>query len=630
MEIDRDTAIKPILGYCALALLTVLVFYPSLHGTFLLDDYQSLRDLQRVKSDGFLAYIFSGSAGPTGRPLSLLTFALQYGAWPANPFAFKLVNLLIHVLNGALVCFVTVRLAARLELVAGKYIYLFSLLISALWLLHPVQLYSVLYVVQRMTLLSGFFVLLGVAIYLYYRDAVLNAGKAKLQLVIGVYLCLLLATFCKENGALLPLYLLCIELFLFAGKDKTRDWNIFMLPVLLLPVLCLVLYLAVSMPDILAGYANRDFTIGQRLLTEANVMIDYLRIIIIPSPHVFSLYHDDYPLASGILNDAETTVNIVILCCLVLTGLFLRVRLRIFAFAVFWFLAGHCLESGIIPLEIYFEHRNYLPEYGVIFFVAYILVSCTSLLHNRTLRLSLLVLYPLLIMTVTVIELNLWSRPVLQAAEWAKQHPHSRRALVNLWNVYVMQSDMENAFATKLKLQKLYPDDIYPDIKDLTVTYCFNKDTYNDDVWKQMIQRAAKAESINYDTINELNYIIVEITQGRCVIGNLDDFRKLIYTLINNNNFERWRGFLYEYAASVSVFMHDADSSLENIKMAVKLSPTVENKIYMLRILIALGKYEAARQIRNGLNKDYVLDLKNYMELNKINHLLEDRSTLEQ
>ena len=99
-------SINPLTGLLALLTVTGLVYWPALQGIFVLDDFENLKDLSEISTRGPAFYIFGGTAGPGGRPLSLLSFALQYHSWPADPFAFKLVNLVFHLINGALVIFV--------------------------------------------------------------------------------------------------------------------------------------------------------------------------------------------------------------------------------------------------------------------------------------------------------------------------------------------------------------------------------------------------------------------------------------------------------------------------------------------------------------------------------------------
>ena len=617
------TTLTPVLLFAGLAIFTLVVFYPALNSGFLLDDFQNLRGLELVKDDGWLSYILSGGAGPTGRPLSLLTFALQHNSWPADPFAFKLVNLIIHLCNGGLVFLITDRLIRHGKIANAAPGWLISFFVSGIWLLHPIQLTAVLYVVQRMTLLSGMFILLGIYLYIHYRTGVLKENKGRFRLVASVYLCTLLATFSKENGALLPVFLLCVELFLSTGKKEAKVWYKFILPVLLIPVGVLCLGFVFYLGNIINGYAFRDFTLAQRLLTEAGILLEYLRIILIPNPHAFSLYHDDYPVAAGLFNDPWTVVHILVLVLLVIAGILLRKKYRVYTFAIFWFLAGHIIESSFIPLELYFEHRNYIPSYGVIFLISIILFDAVAVIRNRILRIPLIVLYPLLVISVTLIELPLWSNPLLQATEWARLQPHSRRALVNLWNVYIMSDNKAKAQTVKRRLERINNRDIFPEIKYVTVTYCYNKSSLNQDDWQNLIKKAGRAESVKYDTVNGLNYIIVEIARHRCEFRDLPELRKLIYVLIGNASFSRWRGLLYEYATTVSILMDDSAGALQNIKMAVNISPTYENKLYMIRILQALGMKQEASVMSKELKQTSIFDLNPYQELNKITESLE-------
>jgi hypothetical protein len=97
---------------CLVVGLGFLVYAPALGGAFLLDDVSNLGGLAKV--DGLrsaLLFIFSGDAGPLGRPIALATFALQADAWGGSAEPFILVNILIHLVNGGLLCWVLHRLS---------------------------------------------------------------------------------------------------------------------------------------------------------------------------------------------------------------------------------------------------------------------------------------------------------------------------------------------------------------------------------------------------------------------------------------------------------------------------------------------------------------------------------------
>ena len=360
---------------CLLLLLTVCCYAIGLDSGFYFDDFGNLSELAEVENNGFFYYIFSGFAGPSGRPLSLLTFALQYPAWPDNPAAFKAVNLALHCLNGILVWLISSRLIALLEPDRGRR-RLFVCFTTAVWLLHPLQLSTVLYVVQRMTLLSALFTLAGIWAYLCYRDDVIQrpGPRAYLKFMAPVALCLLLAILAKENGILLLLYIIVIEKTLYASRGAAGLKNGLLL-VLALPLFALLVYLLRDLDGLIASYEFRSFTPAERLLTQPSVLLVYLKNILLPMYGAFGLYHDDFPVSTGLLAPPYTLLAIVGLLLLFLAGLGFRKSVPVFGFAVLWFLAGHALEASFVNLELYFEHRNYLPSLGVLFGFNYLLLK---------------------------------------------------------------------------------------------------------------------------------------------------------------------------------------------------------------------------------------------------------------
>ena len=98
--------------------LTWWVYQPGSSGAFLFDDWANLPVLgQRGgvdSADSFVGYLISGIAGPTGRPVALLSFLLDANAWPADAAPFKHTNVLLHLLNGALLAWLLFRLTRLL------------------------------------------------------------------------------------------------------------------------------------------------------------------------------------------------------------------------------------------------------------------------------------------------------------------------------------------------------------------------------------------------------------------------------------------------------------------------------------------------------------------------------------
>ncbi|HEY9110346.1 MAG TPA: hypothetical protein VIM92_01045, partial [Rhodanobacteraceae bacterium] len=113
-----STTLAFALALIALLAITWWAYHPGLSGDFLFDDFANLPAIGATGPvdnwAAFWRYITSGAADPTGRPLTLLTFLIDARDWPASPYPFKVTNLVLHLVNGALLAWVLWRLGAAL------------------------------------------------------------------------------------------------------------------------------------------------------------------------------------------------------------------------------------------------------------------------------------------------------------------------------------------------------------------------------------------------------------------------------------------------------------------------------------------------------------------------------------
>ena len=100
-------AIKIKLLLIVVFVITIFIYTPALNSPFIFDDFYNLSGLSDLVNRGWLNFILGNFSGPTGRPLSMLSFAVQHNSWPDNPQLFKAINLLIHCLNGLLLFFIS-------------------------------------------------------------------------------------------------------------------------------------------------------------------------------------------------------------------------------------------------------------------------------------------------------------------------------------------------------------------------------------------------------------------------------------------------------------------------------------------------------------------------------------------
>lgn len=210
----RQAAAFAILLGCILSL-AWLAYRPGLAGSFLFDDFANLPALGSFgpidNVSAFERYITSGFADPTGRPLALLSFLIDANDWPADPAPFKYTNVLLHLLNGALLCWLLLFLGCRLGK-SEKSAALAALAGTGIWLLHPLWISTTLYVVQREAMLPATFTLAGLLGYLHGRSRIdTNPVCGTIWIASSLIGCTLLSAFSKASGLLLPLLVLVIE-----------------------------------------------------------------------------------------------------------------------------------------------------------------------------------------------------------------------------------------------------------------------------------------------------------------------------------------------------------------------------------------------------------------------------------
>jgi hypothetical protein len=368
----------------ALALIT-WAYWPGLSGPFLLDDYANLNVLGAYGSvrewSSFLYYVTSGTADPTGRPVALLTFLLDGSTWPTEPWPFKRTNLMLHLVNTALLAAVISRLQAGLQRRRpGLHVSPWTpVLAAALWGAHPFFVSTTLYVVQREAMLPMTFVLLAllawdraVACFRHERNRAAWAWA-----IVGFGGATLLAGLSKANGVLAPLLAGLVYVFFLRPNfglpsdpshpaGAARPWP----PMdrcaalcLALPSLLVLFYLLQSGWQLwsVPYITGRDWTLPERLLSEPRALWNYVLRLAIPRAGGGGLYVDDFAASRGWLEPVTTLPAMLALLASVIAAIRFRRQFPIACFAWLFFLAAHLLESSTIPLELYFEHRNYLP-----------------------------------------------------------------------------------------------------------------------------------------------------------------------------------------------------------------------------------------------------------------------------
>lgn len=429
----------PILSIIAALALTAIVYWPGLNGPFVLDDGSNLEELNDWLTGrvGWLSIVFENDSGLLGRPLSMATFVANAALFGVDSRWFKFVNLSIHLVNGILVYLLFASLMRHGASTWGpeRESRWSACLGAAIWLLHPLFASTVLYVVQRMAMLSALFSLLAMLAYLKGRDAWTNRRRRKACVFLGIVvpLCTALAALSKENGVLAPALCAVIELIVFRPAPGSRRgaWSkAFIGTVLVLPAIAAIMLTLARFPLITAGYSGRPFTLTERLLTETRVLWDYIGAIIMPGGPRLGLYHDDFPISHGLFDPATTLFAIGGWFAIIAIAWRLREIIPGMALGLGIFLVGQALESTVFPLMIYFEHRNYLPAIGAILAILSILTFAalrigSALRHAAQIFGAAALILVAVLAAGTSLRAQVWTDQRLIVAQALLTHPNS-------------------------------------------------------------------------------------------------------------------------------------------------------------------------------------------------------------
>lgn len=358
------------LMFVPLFFLSFLIYSNTFQSSWHLDDYQNIVYNNRVHVEEFSPQSLSQAIRPQlydkiWRPVSFLTFAVNWYFGRDNVFGYHFVNILIHALT-SWVIFLTVVWIFRTPVLRDKYgdgEYLIALISAVLWAVNPIHTQAVTYIIQRMTLLATLFYILSLLCYLRAR-----LGEKRSQqwvYAIGCGISFVIGMGCKEIVATLPVALILVEAAFFQNLAdpgiKKKLVVLLTLSVIGILLLGSLFFLKGDLLSVFNGYRSVDYSPLQRLMTQFRVLILYISLIFYPAPTRLSFEYD-IDISTSLLTPWTTLPAILVVSGLVVFGLMQLRKSPVLGFAITFFFLNHIIESTIIPLELVFEHRNYLPS----------------------------------------------------------------------------------------------------------------------------------------------------------------------------------------------------------------------------------------------------------------------------
>lgn len=604
----------------ALIVLAFFAYRPGLTGYFLFDDQINIVDNQNLRIDSLNLQslgqaAFSGIASILGRPISMLSFALNYLANGMDPYYFKLTNVFIHLLNGLFV-FVLANLlleAHRLnndESLSKNAAKWMSLALTAAWMLHPLNMSSVLYIVQRMTSLSATFTFLGLICYIFGRLRT-QQDKSGWTWIVGSFVILTpLALLSKENGALLPAFLLLVECLFFRFKfpnrrDKQALIALFALTVVL-PAILIAIYTAAHPQWITDSYRMRSFTLAERVMTEARVLWFYVRLILVPDITTLSMYHDDIAISTTLLSPVTTLAACIGVIAAAGFALVCAKRRPIITFGILFFLIGHCIESSVLSLELVHEHRNYLPMFGLLFTLFYYLLAPGK--HNESKRIRALIACAFILMLAgtTFLRATTWGDAVEMKLKEVAHHPDSVRTNLEAGAFYAVLPPSNQLEATEfyndayryyVQASSLSPSDTLGLLGLISLNSRHSLPI--EETWTTVLAQRIEKNAFSANTGNSLVSLYKCVASGLCA-NAAGPMEVLFQAAFRNPTLSgpAKQGILFAWSDYLRAFKHDPEAAIAVANQAAKLTPRdVDAQINLVVDLINVGKLLEAKAI---------------------------------
>lgn len=336
----------------------------GIENSFIFDDDHTIVRNVFIRNIHFFPYYLKGyitsvTSKVLGiRPLLMLSFNINYLLFGYNPWGYRLVNIIIHILNAWVIYLIVLKLFPRVRMLS-------SVFAGLLFLIHPVNVEAVSYISSRSDLLVTFFVLLSFYYFLVFEEKYKSINQNSPYIFIKSYLISLslyiAALLTKELAISLCLFLI-MYVFLCNKRDSFAVKLRKVLPFLFFSVLYIGYRFYIFHHKALGISSRKEMWLN--ILTQARVSFYYLRLFMFPDK--LSIDHQNL-----IINNPYELTPLLILILFVTLILGIKCyRWPNFKIGGLWYLS-FLVPKFIATLNFpAMEHHFYLPSIGIyIFFV---------------------------------------------------------------------------------------------------------------------------------------------------------------------------------------------------------------------------------------------------------------------
>ncbi|MDM8521742.1 tetratricopeptide repeat protein [Desulfococcaceae bacterium HSG8] len=594
-----------------------IIYGNSFDCEFHFDDFPNIVDntnvhLKSLSWENIKKTFYEYGRNKISRPLSYLSFALNYYIHDANVFGYHLVNFTIHYVASVFL-FLFIYNTLKLPILREKYdrlAYSVGLLSVFLWATHPLQVTAVTYIVQRMTSMAGMFYIM--AMYFYLKGRISDSRKKKIGFIILCGISAVLSFASKQNAAMLPLSLFLYDLFLIQGvtrKSLKYNLKLFILPI------TIILFLGTLYTDIkvtLDGYDLRLFTLTERLLTQPRVILFYISLLLYPADSRLTLLYD-IELSKSVFTPWATLPAILII--IILIGIALRIcqKFPLIAYCILFFFINHLIEGSVIPLELIYEHRNYLPSMMFFIPVAIFMIKVISYFsYKKTIRFMMVFVFTFILSSQahsTYFRNNIFKNEFTIWLDNTEKSPNLSRPHNNLGKYYAdigLEAEALEEFEESLRLNN------FSRVKSPAL-YHYNIGMYHlrKRVYDQAMEHFLISKDIYSGNPHPRTLYGLAITHYK--LGNLAEAQKFIQEALSKSPFSA------NYHMILSLILlesGDTDASIEVARKSLELDPGYDKPLMILaEAFKRKGKYSAAVQYWEKFLQKYPTYIKGHLAL---------------
>ncbi|VAX10390.1 hypothetical protein MNBD_GAMMA26-169 [hydrothermal vent metagenome] len=352
------------IGAC-LALLACLLYWKTLSFDFLRtwDDGSYILNNPYIRGFSLenIKGVFTNTFVSNYAPLHIFSYAVDYSLWELRPKGYHLTNVLLHGINGFLL-YLLVRLITVSRSIA--------VIVTLLFISHPINVENVAWVAERKTLLATFFLFLSLITYIYYRQG------NRLNLYITSIAFGICAIFSKPTAVVLPLLVLLIENYLH-HDDQRKHLSI---PFWIMAAVgsAIAIYIHTYGGALDSAATSVDALINSVYPTAFVIYWSYIKLLIWPLD--LNGYYDT-TIYNGFF---ETSVIIAIAGWICISYIAIKWSDRHIRFWYLWFWICLLPTSNIIPISNFYADRYmYTPAVGLFAMAALLIVRLAAAIKKH-------------------------------------------------------------------------------------------------------------------------------------------------------------------------------------------------------------------------------------------------------